>query len=108
VVQAAQAEGSTLAGGQTYQVADAGTVTVGFDGRLVSAAAETNAGWTAWVEHDDDGREAKVWFQNGSRLLRLEAELEDGRLDVEIDDRSGHGGDEDDHEDDDSRHGGDD
>lgn len=67
-----------------YTVADAGTVTVDRDGdRLVLAAANPAEGWTAdEVDRDDD--EVEVEFRGDGVELDFEAEIDDGRLDVEV------------------------
>lgn len=73
------------AGGGTFQVRDAGTVTISVDGSEVALVeARPSAGWTSTIDLDDDADKVEVDFIGNGRVLELEAEIDDGRLDVEV------------------------
>ena len=75
-----------------YEVRDAGTVTVQFDGTsLTITAAEAAEGWAVEVEIAS-GREVEADFRNATHRVRFEAELEDGEVRARIRIRE-HGGD---------------
>lgn len=72
-------------GGTTYEVGNAGTVTVAANGDVLSVTATTATdGWTARVDHAQ-GREVEVRFTNGTRGVEFDAELVNGEVVVDID-----------------------
>ena len=67
-----------------YTVADAGTVVVTRDGdRLVLGAVSPAAGWTSTVTDNDDS-EIEVEFRMGADELDFQADLDDGRYEIEV------------------------
>lgn len=67
-----------------YTIADAGTVTVTRDGdRLVLGEVSPAPGWTA-EEIDVEDDEIEVEFRGDGIELDFEAEIDDGRLDVDV------------------------
>jgi hypothetical protein len=69
---------------QTFPAAAAGTVTIGRSGTtLTVVAVGTNPGWTSVVERRS-GPEVDVEFRNGTARVDLEAELEDGSVQVRV------------------------
>lgn len=71
-----------------YTVSDAGEIQISSDGDTVSLV-ETRpaAGWTATGDTEDDSDEVEVYFRRDGREVEFEAELDDGRLEVEVCDR---------------------
>jgi hypothetical protein len=66
----------------TYEVGDAGTVTLTNDGTQLSVVSvQQNDGWQIEIEVAS-GREVEVDFRNGTRRIQFNAELEDGEIRV--------------------------
>jgi hypothetical protein len=66
----------------TYEVGDAGTVTLANDGaQLDIVSVDQNDGWQIEIEVAT-GREVEVDFRNGTRRIQFNAELEDGEIRV--------------------------
>lgn len=66
----------------TYEVGDAGTVTLGNDGaQLDIVSVQQNDGWQIEIEVAT-GREVEVDFRSGTRRIQFNAELEDGQIRV--------------------------
>jgi hypothetical protein len=73
---------------QTFPAGAAGTVTIGRTGSVLNVVAVgTNAGWTAEIERAS-GAEVEVEFRNGTARIDLEAELEDGAVQVRVRERN--------------------
>jgi hypothetical protein len=71
----------------TYEVGDAGTVTVTNDGtQLEILSVVQNAGWQIEIEVAT-GREVEVDFRNGTRRIQFNAELEDGEIRIRAQER---------------------
>lgn len=78
------AQGGTSGGDDVYPAGDAGEVELTRDGdelRLVEV--RPNDGWRYEVEEDDDD-EIEVEFRDNGREIDFEAELDDGRLEVDV------------------------
>lgn len=68
-----------------YPVSDAGEVELVVEGGAVRLAeARPAAGWTATDDLEDDDEEVEVDFRRDGREVEFEAELDDGRLEVEV------------------------
>jgi hypothetical protein len=68
-----------------YPVSDAGEVELAVDGDTLSLVEARPAdGWTATGDAEDDSSEVEVTFRAGDREVELEAELDDGVLEVEV------------------------
>jgi hypothetical protein len=66
----------------TYEVGDAGTVTITNDGtQLEIVSVNQNDGWQIEIEVAT-GREVEVDFRSGTRRIQFNAELEDGEIRV--------------------------
>jgi hypothetical protein len=66
----------------TYEVGDAGTVTVSNDGTVLEIVSVVQAtGWQIEIEVAS-GREVEVDFTSGTRRIQFNAELEDGQIRV--------------------------
>lgn len=75
---------SAVVGATTYVVADAGSVTIDYDGSTLSLlSADANDSWTAFSEQTS-GREIEVEFTNGDRQVKFNAELEDGGIRIRV------------------------
>jgi hypothetical protein len=69
----------------SWPVGDAGIVTFSLDGdRLVLDDVTTADGWTSRVE-EEDADAIEFELQQGDREFDVEVELDDGRVEVEID-----------------------
>lgn len=78
----------TSADTTVYSVADAGTVTVGFDGSTVTLVDHRPAeGWSATVDAMT-ATEIEIDFVSADQHLRFKAEVEDGDLRAEVEDRT--------------------
>ena len=67
---------------------DAGTVTLSINGGTVTiTGVQANAGWVAETERAA-GREVEVSFRNGLRRIDFKAEVEDGRLETRVRERT--------------------
>lgn len=80
----------------TYPVADAGTVTVEVPGddRVSLVSHEAAPGWVASVdERELDRGDVEIRFRNdgANRSVEFDADTDDGRLNVDIDTRTGRG-----------------
>lgn len=79
---ATASETATAGAETTYQVGEAGTVTLINDGtQLDVASVQQNEGWQIEIEVAT-GREVEVDFRNGTRRIQFNAELEDGEIRV--------------------------
>jgi hypothetical protein len=71
--------------GGVYSVDDAGEIHITSDGSTVRLVETRPAeGWTATGDTEDDDDEVEVVFRSGNREVEFEAELDDGRLEVEV------------------------
>lgn len=71
-----------------YLVEDAGSVTIAFDGSTIELVDQVaNPGWSVSVD-SATATEIEVDFVGAERLLRFEAEVEDGEVRVEVEDRT--------------------
>ena len=69
-------------------VGDAGTVTLSVSGGVITITdVHANAGWVAETE-EAAGREVEVSFRNGLRRIDFKAEIEDGRLETRVRERT--------------------
>lgn len=85
----------------TYAVDNAGTVTIRRAGRVLTIENVSPApGWSYRIDDEDDRDEVEISFSNGPDRLKFKAEVDDGQLHVQVEDRSSSRGD-DDHDDDD-------
>jgi hypothetical protein len=75
----------------TIDVADAGTATLTInDGELALAVTDPASGWDASRDRDRDDDSVEVVFTDGNTLVELDAELDDGYLEIEIESESTH------------------
>jgi hypothetical protein len=73
---------------QTFPAGAAGTVTIGRTGSVLNVVAVgTNPGWIAEIERAS-GPEVEVEFRNGTARIDLEAEFEDGAVQVRVRERN--------------------
>jgi hypothetical protein len=78
----------TAVGSTVYQVEEAGTVTVAFDGTALTLVDQSAAdGWTVSVD-SVLATEIEVDFVSPARQLRFNAEIEDGAVRVRVEDRT--------------------
>lgn len=73
----------TAAGGGTFQVAPGVTVTVDLQGGALVLVGYSAPGWQVEVEEVRPDR-IRIEFEKGSSEARFEAELDTGRLEIEI------------------------
>ncbi|MGK2950200.1 MAG: hypothetical protein ACSLFP_16635 [Acidimicrobiales bacterium] len=74
---------TALEPGRPYVVGEAGTVWIALrDGRVVVEDIVASEGWTYEVDEEPD--KVEVRFRRGDDALKLEAELRDGQLQVEV------------------------
>ncbi len=72
-----------------YQVATAGAVTIQVtNGAMSLASVGPNAGWTYTVDKNRSD-EVEVEFENGDAEAGIRVKADHGKLDVEIDSKSG-------------------
>ncbi len=68
-----------------YPVRDAGEIVVTREGNALWLVETRPAeGWTATGDTEDDADDVEVYFRSGDREIELEAEIDDGRLKVEV------------------------
>lgn len=69
-----------------YAVGDAGEAVLEFDGSTVRLVETRPAeGWTATDDTEDDDDEVEVTFSSDDdRSIELEAEVDDGRLEIDV------------------------
>jgi hypothetical protein len=68
-----------------YAVGDAGEIEIDFDGTTVRVVeARPAEGWTASEDDEDDDDEVEVTFSGDDRAIEFEAEVDDGRLEIEV------------------------
>lgn len=66
-------------------MAGAGSVRLSRSGdRLSVSRVRPDDGWRAQVDRDDDRDEVDVEFRRGDREVELAAEIDDGRLSVDV------------------------
>jgi hypothetical protein len=67
-----------------FQAGDAGEVELAIDGdRLVLVDVRPNDGWSHRIDDDDDD-EIEIDFRDNGREIDFEAELDDGRLEIDV------------------------
>lgn len=75
---------AAVVGLTTYEVADAGSVTIEYDGTTLSlVSADANTPWSSFSQQTS-GREIEVEFANGDRIVKFNAELEDGGIRIRV------------------------
>jgi hypothetical protein len=68
-----------------YVVSDAGEIEIAHDGATVRLVeARPAEGWTATGDTEDDDDEVEVYFRRDGREVEFEAEVDDGRLEVDV------------------------
>ncbi len=71
-----------------YMVEDAGSVTIAFDGTTIELVDQlANPGWSVTVD-SATATEIEIDFVSAERTLRFKAEIEDGAVEVEVEDRT--------------------
>ncbi len=71
-----------------YMVEDAGSVTIAFDGMAIELVDQlANPGWSVTVD-STTATEIEIDFVSAERTLRFKAEIEDGAVQVEVEDRT--------------------
>jgi len=77
----------------TYDLGEAGTVTIDLVDGVLNATVDAADGWDVDIEYEDE--EVEVELRNGETEIEIEAEFEDGQVKVKIESE------DDDHDDDD-------